>query len=30
MSFSEDVLASPPVIRVVESWFEEFRGREKN
>jgi Tol biopolymer transport system component len=30
MSFSEEVLASPPVIRVVENWFEECRGREKN
>ena len=28
ISLSPEALASPPVIRVVENWFEEYRGRE--
>jgi hypothetical protein len=30
ISFSKETLASPPVIRVVENWYEEFRGREQD
>ncbi len=30
VSLSPEALASPPVIRVVENWYEEFRDREQN